>query len=368
MYGHAASFFLFLLCLSLQTTSAQSPNPYIYWWWMGSRVDSAGLAMNLDSFQTAGFGGVHIIPIYGKKGEKGIPLLSDSFSFYVRQTVQLARQQNLFVDISLGSGWPYGGPDVPEEHRAWQLTPLVARNKWPANPWKVVGYYASADSLNWTLLSESDTAKAAPFRMVMVVKPTFQKVKRPSLGGEGFVIDHFNPEALKYYLRRFEPLLQNSGIRAVYMDSYEVFQANFTPGLPEDFEKEYGYSMLSFLPYLFYSSSRNNVEKARQDYHRLLSEKILDFGRTLSDWAQSQHVELRLQAHGSPTHIVDLHELGSFPETESFGTKADSIAGYQPDPDYSKEAFVEPDFYCFKLATTPRHFDPKARVTCETGT
>ena len=40
--------------------------PYVYWWWMGNRVDSAGLAMNLDSFQSAGFGGVHIIPINEK--------------------------------------------------------------------------------------------------------------------------------------------------------------------------------------------------------------------------------------------------------------------------------------------------------------
>ena len=42
--------------------------PWTYWWWMASAVDPANLTHELERFRDAGFGGVHIIPIYGAKG------------------------------------------------------------------------------------------------------------------------------------------------------------------------------------------------------------------------------------------------------------------------------------------------------------
>src|SRR5689334_7428215 len=42
--------------------------PWAYWWWMGSAVDKANLTRELTRYRAAGYGGVHIIPIYGAKG------------------------------------------------------------------------------------------------------------------------------------------------------------------------------------------------------------------------------------------------------------------------------------------------------------
>ena len=58
-----------------QTNTAK---PWAYWWWMGSAVNEKDISKNLEDFAAAGFGGLHIIPIYGTKGEEAnfIPYLS----------------------------------------------------------------------------------------------------------------------------------------------------------------------------------------------------------------------------------------------------------------------------------------------------
>lgn len=42
--------------------------PWSYWWWLGSAVDSTNLTRELQRYRAVGWGGVHIIPIYGAKG------------------------------------------------------------------------------------------------------------------------------------------------------------------------------------------------------------------------------------------------------------------------------------------------------------
>ena len=47
--------------------------PWSYWWWMGSAVDPTNLVRELQRYADAGWGGVHIIPIYGAKGWENQP-------------------------------------------------------------------------------------------------------------------------------------------------------------------------------------------------------------------------------------------------------------------------------------------------------
>ena len=46
-------------------STIRESHPWAYWWWMGSAVDPPNLTRQLIQFQQAGFGGVHVIPIYG---------------------------------------------------------------------------------------------------------------------------------------------------------------------------------------------------------------------------------------------------------------------------------------------------------------
>lgn len=367
---------LVLHCLVLfqshgQTASAPTTKPYVYWWWLGNRVSPQGISQNLDSLASVGFGGIHIIPIYGKKGELGIPLLSDSFNLMVRHTVSEARKRNMWVDLSLGSGWPYGGPDVPEKYRAQQLVVYMDSTHWPhSTPWTTMGLYASANKRDWQPVP--DTNVTARYKLRIVSKSTYQKVKRASPGGEGYVIDHFNPEALEHYAQRWMPLLKQlataGGLRSIYMDSYEVFGANYGAELATKFKRRYGYELAPQLPILFYPSEKVEAVNFRKHYHNLLHEQLLAFCHSLSNQAKAWGVDLRLQAHGAPANIIDLYETASIPETEAFGTKQDSIIGHEPDASYESQRFGEPDYYCMKLASTRRHHDAKSLVASETGT
>ena len=47
---------------------AQEMKPWVYNWWMGSSVDAAGLEYQCKELSDKGFGGFHVIPIYGANG------------------------------------------------------------------------------------------------------------------------------------------------------------------------------------------------------------------------------------------------------------------------------------------------------------
>lgn len=338
---------------------------------MGNRVSEKGIEAMLDSLNQKGVGGVHIIPIYGLKGEASIPFMSDSFVYYVKYTIASAKKRNMFVDMSLGSGWPYGGDWVKPEHRAISIVCKAKKNSWPiANrDEQIVAQYCSTDSLNWMLAP--DTVNTLPYRMLIVKKPTYQMVKRASLGGKGYVVDHFSKEALQNYLSRFDSAFNNglNQLRAIYMDSYEVFGANFTPNFMEAFKTDYGYNPINYLPFLFFASNTDTAKAFRQDYHQLIAKLLINnFGGTLRNWANGHGVGLRLQAHGSPTNLPDFYAIASIPETESFGNKSEAIRGYKPDADYPSEQFGEPDAYCIKLAGSARRILQKPLASSETGT
>src|SRR5258708_3204447 len=85
--------------------------PWTRWWWMGSAVDRQDLTANMEKYKAAGLGGLELTPIYGVKGteDRFVDYLSprwmDLFSF----TLQEARRLGLRLDMSTGTGWPFGG-------------------------------------------------------------------------------------------------------------------------------------------------------------------------------------------------------------------------------------------------------------------
>src|SRR5207237_6050916 len=54
-------------------------------------------------------------------GFRNLPYLSDEFIDALRFAAQKARELGLRMDITLGSGWPYGGPHVPVTEAAGRL-------------------------------------------------------------------------------------------------------------------------------------------------------------------------------------------------------------------------------------------------------
>src|SRR5690606_30893354 len=88
--------------------------PWTRWWWMGSAVDEKNIARALEQYHEVGFGGVEITPIYGAKGfeNKYIPYLSSQWLQMLKFSVDRANASGMGVDMNLGTGWPFGGPQI----------------------------------------------------------------------------------------------------------------------------------------------------------------------------------------------------------------------------------------------------------------
>jgi hypothetical protein len=114
-----------LLSFGAQTAQGQEwpevtreSKPWTRWWWHGSAVTEKDLTAALQAYQQAGLGGVEITPIYGVAGheENFIQYLSQSWMDRFTYTLGEAQRIGLGVDIATGTGWPFGGPWVTEEH------------------------------------------------------------------------------------------------------------------------------------------------------------------------------------------------------------------------------------------------------------
>ncbi len=376
--------------------SAQdTTKPWTYWWWMGSAVNQDDIALQLEEFAEAGLGGVHIIPIYGAKGyeNKFKPFLSEQWLDAVEFTVEKAKALSLGVDLTLGTGWPFGGPMVNEEMAAKRLfvpeTELLFRNvdritlsikslKKRYELSDISAIYAKGEK-DYIQLYSSENPSDSIFKkmprgswevMIYGIKPTGQKVKRAAPGGEGLVVDYFNKENIQAYLNAFEETLtqRNIDIRTYYNDSYEVYGANWSTGLEEQFKELHGYAVQD---YLFLLSDTLNPLRPHlvRDIRATLSEMLLKgFTETWASWSNEKGKLTRNQAHGSPGNILDYYAEVDIPETESFGCSDFAIPGLDCDPDYEEERFGRPSPLMMKFASSPAHLLGKKLVSSETTT
>ncbi len=318
--------------INAQTLSTS--RPWTYWWWMGSAVTKQDITAQLEYFSKSGLGGVHIIPIYGVKGfeSAAIPFLGTQWLEVMQHTVREGKRLGLGVDMTTGTGWPFGGPNVNPAMAAQSMT--VTDGK-PA------------------------------------VKPTGQKVKRAAPGGEGLVLDPFNAGGMAQYLTRFDSAFSKSTDkpRAMYNDSYEAYGANWTDDFAQQFQSRRKYDLLDKLALLSDSSGNAEATLVKIDYHQTLAELLLErYAKPWTDWSRAHGFVTRYQAHGSPGNLLDLYEAADIPETESFGTSRFNIPGLRIDPDYSIDQFGTPNPLAMKFASSAANLSGKKLVSSETGT
>lgn len=300
---------------------------------MGSAVTETELTRQLEQFAKAGMGGVHIIPIYGVKGYESqfIPFLSERWLAVFAHTVREANRLGLGVDLTAGTGWPFGGPNV---------TPDMA-----AHQWQLTG-------------NQLTTAL------------TGQQVKRPAPGGAGPALDYFDRDAVSTYLRRFDSTLVRlpERPRAVYNDSYELYGANWTRDFLVQFKQRRGYTLEGQLRAFLDTNQTETGIRVRQDYHETLADLLTDGTATWTGWATRHRYQTRNQAHGSPGNLLDLYALADIPETESFGSSQFPIPGLRVDEGYEVDRFGTPHPLAMKFASSAAHLTGKRLVSSETGT
>ncbi len=316
--------------------------PGTRWWWLGSAVDSAGLEYGLREMARVGIGGVEITPIYGVQGEqqRDIPFLSARWMRMLGLAEQLGRQLGVEVDMATGTGWPFGGPQVPLDEAACKVVPKDGR---------------------------------------LLLGRTRQQVKRASTGGEGLVIDHFDADAVRNYLAGFSEAFVRYRVRpphAFFCDSYEVYGADWTPRLPGEFERRRGYRLQDCLDdFLLEDSVVARVDSIRADRHRrvlsdyreTLGELLLEnFTMQWTQWAHGLGALTRCQAHGSPANLLDLYAAVDVPECEGFGLSDFGIRGLRRDPGFTKPNFS--DISMLKYASSGAHIAGKPFTSSETFT
>jgi len=273
------------------------------WWWFGSAVTKAELERELRTMKAGGIGGVEIQPVYPvvlddpANGVRNLPYLSDEFIEALRFAVQKAHEFGMRVDITLGSGWPYGGPHVP-------ITEAAGRLRSSATPPSLE---------NGEKLISSDG-------MFFVASRTGQQVKRPAVGAEGFVLDHYDRGAIEHHLRvvgdRLMQAFGNTPPYAVFSDSLEVYGSDWTADLPEEFRKRRGYDLIPLLRGLVEDIGPKTAD-VRRDWGQTLTELAEERYLTpIREWAHAHGTRFRSQTYGIPPVILSSNALVDLPEGE----------------------------------------------------
>jgi len=309
------------------------------WWWLGSAVDKENLQWNLSEYARAGIGAVEITPLYGVQGndKNNIPFLSPEWMQALKTVEDIARPLGIEVDMNCGTGWPFGGPHI------------------------------SLDQAACKAIFKDSLVDGSPVYSIEIGR-TQQKVKRAAPGGEGWVVDHFDREAVHHYLDRFEQAFATSGVpypHTFFNDSYEVYKANWTPTLFDEFQKRRGYDLRTKLPELLGVVDDGN--QVLCDYRETLSDLLLEnFTQQWVTWAHKHGVKVRNQAHGSPANLLDLYAAVDIPEIEGFGLSDFGIKGLRTDPGKTKKNFS--DVSMLKYAPSAAHVTGKPLTSSETFT
>ncbi len=236
----------------------QTMKPWVYNWWMGSAVDKAGLELQCRELADKGFGGFHVIPIYGAKSgyEKNWkPLLSPQWIEAWNLAAGLASYNGLGIDLTMGSGWCFGGPWIDKEHAA----------------------------------------------------SSGQKVKRAGLGGTGYMLDPFDPEAMKLHIVQFDKWFGKAA------------QSVTCEGLVRDDSTDEAADILvAARPRAFYHDSYEYYGAEPKKGQDVDESQIACF-KVWTDWCRENGYLTRNEAHGAPSNWLDFYALADIPETEMFG-------------------------------------------------
>src|SRR5574344_857738 len=344
--------------------------PGTRWWWFGSAVDSTNLKWNLSEYASHGIGAVEITPIYGVQGNEKNELryLSPEWMKAIRYTECQAKANNIEVDMATGTGWPFGGPWVPINEAACKAvfvdTLVNIKTKIKDIAFAVPNKEKSIAALQKAMEFKSDI-KGKKRVIALYISRTRQMVKRAAPGGEGYVIDHFDKNAMMHYLAHIDSAFNASNTpypHTFFNDSYEVFGADWTPTLLDEFAKRRGYKLETCFDKLLDGDS-----KTLSDYRETLSDMLLEnFTNQWTAWAHNHGAITRNQAHGSPANLIDCYASVDIPEIEGFGLSDFKIKGLRKDPGKTRKN--DSDFSMLKWASSAAHINGKTYASSETFT
>ena len=341
----------------------------VRWWWLGSALSEADMQWSLRQYAQAGIGTVEITPIYGVQGNEAneLSFLSPPWMRMLQAVEDEARERGILVDMNCGTGWPFGGPTTPIEEAACKAVFLVDTVLAGHAP---VRQLDSREQPFARLLCERRHPLTEGRQLVirLYMSRTRQMVKRAAPGGEGYVIDHFDRQAVRHYLERFDKAFAHNATtlpHSFFNDSYEVYGANWTPTLLSEFRRRRGYALEDCLPQLL--GLQDDGNQTLSDYRETLSDLLLEnFTQQWTAWAHTHNALTRNQAHGSPANLLDIYAAVDIPEIEGFGLSSFGIKGLRTDHGYTRKN--DSDVSMLKYASSAAHVMGRPHVSSETFT
>ena len=375
--NHVASRFRILISLAIflflaagQTVRAQAPSSQdsvdslkqsfatppddcrimVRWWWFGPSVTKEELERELRVMKAGGIGGVEVQTTYPlalddpETGFHNFPFLSDEHLDDLRFTSDKARELGMRFDLTLASGWPFGGPHIPVTEAAGMLrvvtTPIpdgvnsVAVPDIGAGEKFLAAFFVAAPQGKLALDGAQSLTDIRDGRiqvphadgphdvLFFIASRTGQQVKRAAVGAEGFVLDHYDRAAIENHLHavgdRFMQAFGSNPPYSVFSDSLEVFESNWTGDLLDQFQKRRGYDLTPYLPALI-GDAGPATASVRHDWGRTLTELTNENYLTpLNDWARAHGTRFRSQSYGTPPTTLSSNALVDLPEGEGW--------------------------------------------------
>jgi alpha-L-rhamnosidase len=313
------------------------------WWWFGPAVEPAELERELRAIAAAGFGGVEVSFVYPLSPVPH-PFGSEGLSAALRFAADRASELGLRFDVTLGSGWSYGGPHITADLAArrlrWEKREIqsAAMTVSVTEPWPgdlLVAAYLGNGSVQeppaeFTELPVYDALIRIPEgpgpRLVLLAYSalTGQYVKRVAAGAEGPVLDHYSAAAARQHLRCVgEPLVAAVPPRligSVFCDSLEVYGADWTPELMVEFGRRRGYDAQPELYKLVVDCAGSG--RFRADFYRTLTELYeQNFVAVIQRWAADHGLRFRIQGYGVPPASVSSYRFADLYEGEGWAWK-----------------------------------------------
>nr|HEV7953218.1 glycosyl hydrolase [Candidatus Acidoferrales bacterium] len=322
------------------------------WWWFGPSATRPELERELMAMKEGGIGGFEVQPVYPlalddpAHGFKNYPYLSEDFLGALKFTGEKARELGLRMDLTIGSGWPFGGPHVPITQAAGKLRIDIVPVQSPsgkvplpnisAGEKLLAAFIAPGDVKNFdaakaTAITSpiSDAVKGiyvhsqqdSPHVVLFFISSrTGMTVKRPAIGAEGFVLDHYDRAAIENHLKVVgDTMLNKLGANiphAVFCDSLEVYGSDWTSDFLEEFQKRRGYDLKPYLPALV-GNIGEKTGAIRNDWGKTLSELFEErFLTPTESWAKAHHTLFRAQLYGIPPATLSSYRLIDLGEGE----------------------------------------------------
>jgi hypothetical protein len=349
----------------IQASFVQPPDDariMVRWWWFGPAVTKPELEREMNFMKAGGIGGFDVEPVYPLAldgelpGLKNFKLLSPEHLEALRFTAEKAKELGLRMDLTLGSGWPYGGPqisrsDAVDALRALAPVSVAAGQTSVALPSgggrrggedndeivaALLGPVAMAPAngspylpleiRDRTALLPSDLRGATKVTFYTLGLPGLVDVKRAALGGEGYIVDHYSPPAIGKFIKEIaEPEIKACGPNppyAIFCDSLEVGGENWTPNFLAEFQKRRGYDLKPLLPALFNDFGPKTLD-IRHDWGQTVTEIFNDYFITaFKKLANDNSSKFTIQGYGTPPSALYSYAYCDIAEGEQYTWKS----------------------------------------------